>query len=236
MLPPAELTTLLDAAIDRALARSHAETAWDEAYLSVQRRRLHNLLLPWMARELLREPFTVRPPEQQQQFTLGSLTLDLRIDRIDETAAGLVILDYKTGAATPASWKGERPDEPQLPLYAVLAQQSGHQLAGVAFAMLRAGKDMGLAGYAEDRAVLGPAKLAAMEAPSLAEQIDRWQEVLTVLASSFAAGDSRVLPKSYPDTCEYCGQRILCRLNPDLLDGYADDEPDFDPEGELIDG
>jgi probable DNA repair protein len=236
LLPTADLEALLDAAIDRALASSHAETTWDEAYLAVQRRRLHNLLLPWMSRELQRKPFTVRPPEQKQQFTLGPLTLDLRIDRIDETAAGLVILDYKTGSANPASWKGDRPDEPQLPLYAVLAQQSGQQLAGVAFAMLRAGKDMDLTGYAEDRTLLGPTKLATMEAPSLAEQIDRWEEVLTALASSFAAGDTRVHPKSYPDTCEHCGQRILCRLNPDLLDDYADDEPEFDPEGELIDG
>jgi ATP-dependent helicase/nuclease subunit B len=236
LLPPADLASLLDACIDRALRHSHPETSWDDAYLAIQRRRLHNLLLPWLARELQRAPFTVRPPEQKQQFTLGPLTLDLRIDRIDDTADGLVILDYKTGAANPASWQGERPDEPQLPLYAVLAQQSGQQLAAVAFAILRAGKDLGLAGYAEDRALLGPARLGAMEAPSLAEQIDLWQEVLTALASSFAAGDTRVHPKSYPDTCERCGQRILCRLNPDLLDNYADDDPEFDPEGELIDG
>jgi ATP-dependent helicase/nuclease subunit B len=43
-------------------------------------------------------------------------------------------------------------------------------------------------------------------------QVEEWREVLTKLAEQFAAGDARVQPKSYPKTCEYCGQRLLCRV------------------------
>ena len=44
------------------------------------------------------------------------------------------------------------------------------------------------------------------------------------LSTAFAAGDARVDPKSYPQTCIYCGQRMLCRLNPQALELPADDD------------
>jgi hypothetical protein len=47
--------------------------------------------------------------------------------------------------------------------------------------------------------------------------VEAWREVLTRLAEEFYAGDARVKPKSYPQTCAYCEQRLLCRLNPELL-------------------
>jgi ATP-dependent helicase/nuclease subunit B len=216
-LTTAERDAILTQAITAAInhLKAQPETLWDEAYLSIQHRRLQTLLTPWLESELQRSPFTVLPPEEKQHFQLGPLTLDLRIDRIDLTPAGHLILDYKTGDASPASWRGDRPDEPQLPLYAVLADQLGRQLAGVAFALLRPGTGMGLKGYAEDPTLLP--KPAAMEAPSLAEQVTRWREILTTLAHAYAAGDTRVDPKLYPKTCERCHQRILCRLDPTAL-------------------
>jgi ATP-dependent helicase/nuclease subunit B len=229
-LPLAERNALLDRAIDTALSASkaHPETPWDDAYLAVQRQRLRDLLQPWLDKELERSPFIVQPVEQKQQFELGPLTLDLRIDRIDETAAGLLILDYKTGDANPAHWKGERPDEPQLPLYAVLTQEFEQQLAGVAFALLRPGIGLGLKGYADDSQVFG--RPAIMEAPSLAEQVEQWRSVLTRLASAYAVGDTRVAPKSYPQTCERCTQRILCRLNPASLEDLDEEESELEGE------
>ncbi len=215
-LTPDELAAALDRAIDQSL-RANPETSWDEAYLAIQRQRLHDLLTPWLALEARRPPFTVQPPEQQKHFQLGPLTLDLRIDRIDSTAAGDFILDYKTGLAAPSQWKGERPDEPQLPLYALLAYAEGRPLAGIAFALLRAGDGLAMKGYAEDSSLFPDRKPSAMEADSLAEQVELWQYHLTALAEAFAAGDSHVLPKDYPKTCSHCGQRILCRLNPDAL-------------------
>jgi probable DNA repair protein len=215
-LAPNEVSAALNRAIDQSL-RTSAETSWDEAYLAIQRQRLHDLLTPWLALEARRPPFTVQPPEQQKHFQLGPLTLDLRIDRIDSTAAGDFILDYKTGLAAPSQWQGERPDEPQLPLYALLAHTEGRPLAGVAFALLRAGDGLAMKGYAEDASLFPDSKPSAMEGHSLAEQVELWQYHLTALAEAFAAGDTRVLPKDYPKTCSRCDQRILCRLNPDAL-------------------
>ena len=213
--------------IDLALAESRAQphTTWDDAYVSIQRQRLHDLLTPWLRRELDRADFTVQPTEQEKSFQAGPLTLNLRIDRIDTTSFGEVILDYKTGEASPSQWAGDRPDEPQLPLYASLAQQEGRPLAAVAFVLLRRGKKSGISGFAEHDAVLGR-KPTVMEQATLHDQVAEWGRVLGGLADGFARGDTRVLPKEYPKTCRFCEQRILCRLNPELLltpDGELDD-------------
>ena len=71
---------------------------------------------------------------------------------MDVSEDGEIIIDYKTGLAKPADWLTERPDAPQLPLYAILSQAP--RLEAVAFAQVRAGKDMGLHGFATSRGVL----------------------------------------------------------------------------------
>jgi probable DNA repair protein len=235
-LSPPEREERLDTAISRAFARLKAtpETPWDRAYLAVQRRRLRDLLMPWLDRELDRSPFQVLPPEQRRRFQLGPIALDLRIDRIDLTPSGAIVLDYKTGLASPAAWAGSRPDEPQLPLYSVLfAAERQQPLAGVAFALLRAGDGLALKGFADDPVLLGGGKPARMEAATLEEQVARWHEVLIDLAEAYAAGDTRVAPKLYPKTCERCSQRMLCRLQPASLGEPLDDESNA--EGESAD-
>lgn len=235
LLPEVERLELLDDAIVAAVDHAHPspQTSWDAAYLQVQRQRLRDVLEPWIEFEASRSPFEVQPPEQKRSFQLGPVTFGLRIDRIDETPSkGLIILDYKTGAAAPSQWQGARPDAPQLPLYAVLAQSEGFRIDAVAFALLRAGKDMGLKGCTDDSSILP--KPAPMQAPSLAEQIDQWRETLTQLAIAFAEGDTRVLPKLYPKTCKHCAQRILCRLDVTSLE--EQDDEDHQPEEESIHG
>jgi probable DNA repair protein len=216
---------LLDRCIEQALSKTERQVRapWDAAYVDVQRRRLRNLLRPWLIKELDRPTFEVLATEQEAKaVTIGPLTLNVRVDRVDQTAAGTLILDYKTGTAQPKDWLDERPDAPQLPLYAVL---SNPLPAGVAFAILRAGEDLELKGFADTPAVFG--KPSKMPQPSLAAQLEDWHRILEELALAFANGNAAPLPKSYPMTCKYCAQRILCRLNPSTLDEFGDDEDDF---------
>ena len=59
----------------------------------------------------------------------------MRIDRIDRLADGArVLIDYKSGLAD-ADWRGERPDNPQLPLYALLRPK---HLVAVAYGRINA--------------------------------------------------------------------------------------------------
>ena len=223
----------LDRAIAAALdgASQDASSPWDTAYLEVQRRRLHRLIAPWLEVELKRPRFEVRSSEQQfEGRSIGPLTITVRVDRIDtvfdEAGApmGDVILDYKTSDAKPTEWVGERPDDPQMPLYAVLSPPE--TIAGIGFARLRPGPTMGLQGLDRDGALL--ARPARSEFASLEAQIEDWRRVLITLAEDFAAGDARVRPKTYPDTCKYCAQRPLCRVDPALLEERSEDMEEFD--------
>ncbi len=201
----------LDSAIEEGLNKIAQLSAsdWDEAYVKMQRRRLQRLLRPWLEHELARPAFTVKRRETaSSDVQIGPLHVSVRMDRVDETAGGELVIDYKTGIVDTKDWLSDRPDAPQLPLYAVVSDPE--RLGGVAFAQLRAGKEMGWKGFAaRDGVLLNPKRL---KAESFAAQVEDWREVLTKLAEQFAAGDASVQPKIYPKTCTYCGQRLLCRV------------------------
>jgi probable DNA repair protein len=232
-LSPEQRSAALARAIDSSLGRFQTVAAsdWDAAYLNLQRERLHRLLAPWLDLELTRPPFEVVLLEHKlEDLAIGPLRIDLRVDRVDRvladdgTGLGEVILDYKTGPAGLKMWESERPDEPQLPLYAAL--RAPGSVAGVAFASLRAGNDLDLRGLAARDGVLP--RHTGLAAPTLEQKIEQWRIVLTNLAIDFADGDARVRPKNYPATCQYCQQRLLCRLDPATLDALAEDAEDAD--------
>ena len=235
-LSAADRTAQLNRSIDVAFAKNFARPAagWPRAYIDAERQRLLRLLLDWLRFEdLNRTPFAVKQREENlRDVPIGPIRLDIRVDRVDtnlrgDQPAGDIILDYKTGAANPRDWLGPRPDAPQLPLYAVVA--NNHDLAAVAFASVRPGNLMGMVGYEAGQSGILP-KAAKLNAPSLAAQVDEWREVLTSLAEDFHAGNASVSPKHYPQTCQYCEQRLLCRLDPASLDPDALEEIEEEPD------
>jgi ATP-dependent helicase/nuclease subunit B len=216
---------MLDWSIAEALRKTiDKNTAeWDEAYLDVQRSRLYKVLSSWLDLELERPlPFEVKLSEKEfDDARIGPLRLKVRMDRVDMVEGGEVLIDYKTGAATPSDWLTARPNAPQLPLYAILTEAD--HLQGVAFGLVRAGEDCALKGYETIEGIL-PKSTKLTEAPTLEAQTERWREVLVGLAEEFSSGDALVRPKKYPETCAHCGQRLLCRLNVSLLE--EDDDED----------
>jgi len=228
-----ERDDLLEWCIGEALKKAEgwSSTEWDTAYVQVQRGRLRRLLSWWLELELERKvPFVVRLSEKEfRDVQVGPLRLNVRMDRVDEVGGGELLIDYKTGFASPNDWLTERPDAPQLPLYAILSDAD--RLKGVAFGLVRAGEGRAWKGYTSEEGIL-PGKPPKMkEAATLAEQVERWRGILVRLAEEFYAGDARVQPKSYPATCEYCSQRILCRLNVSSLE--EDEEDSAGVEGEV---
>lgn len=184
------------------------------ACLRLEGVRLQRLLAEWLQLERRRPAFRVLAREAPASLELGGLALSLRIDRIDALEDGSTLLiDYKSGLSAVADWFGERPEKPQLPLYALAAEAS---LAGVAFATVRERRCQfaGLArvdagpGIHTDiaRGTRGQRPCADWEAV-----VAYWRQSLTVLAAAFIGGEAAVEPKS-PASCRHCGMQALCRI------------------------
>jgi ATP-dependent helicase/nuclease subunit B len=193
------------------------ESAWDEAYLAVQKERMRVVLQQWLGEELKRGPFTVRSRESKHELEVGPLLLEVRLDRVDQVEDGFFLVDYKTGASGhPKEWEGERPDDPQMPMYALLHE--AEELRGLAFARVRAGEEMRWVGVQAEAGILP--KSSANKTVELPVLVEEWRSTLARLAEEFAAGNAGVKPKSYAVNCVRCGQRLLCRVTASsLLDG-----------------
>ena len=231
---PEETDEILRLAVNTALQHNLTPRGdWDHTYLDLQRRRLHKLLKDWLEMERVRGPFQVIDSEHKVILPIGPLDLRLRLDRMDRIGVDdegedeVVLVDYKTGAsAHPNLWQGNRPDEPQLPLYA-LHPPSG-SVKAIAFAKVRPGKQMKWSGYEAEPGILPKARGNAAD---LNQLIADWRVTLTQLAQDFADGKAFVDPKAYPDTCDRCGQRLLCRLDPATLREQDNEESVEEPDG-----
>lgn len=186
-------------------------------FLELELERLVTLVMAWLHREQQRSPFTVLRPEAQREIDLSGLTLKMRIDRIDQNDIGeRIIIDYKTGNTTPASWFGERPDEPQLPLYALSEIESGHSVAALSFAEVRTGNS-GFKGISNVADVLPGVKamdkhVQGKHFEDWASLLQDWRSTLNRLAADFVAGEASVDPKS-AKSCRYCELEGVCRIN-----------------------
>jgi len=174
----------------------------------LEQRRLVKLLSAWIEIEKTRAAFTVKATEEKQLVSLGGLEVQTRADRVDRLPDGReIILDYKTGVVRWTAWEGDRPDDPQLPLYCATSAQP---IAGAAFAEIRTG-ELGFRGHTDPGASLPSMKEMRVDAPeSFHRQIGLWQTVLERLAIDFRAGNAAVDPKD--DACNHCGLRALCRI------------------------
>ena len=150
---------------------------------------------------------------------MNGINVHLWIDRVDELAAGgKVVIDYKTGSVSPSQWFGDRPEEPQLPLYSIAEGADESAVRAVLYGQLKAA-DMKFSGVVEQAGLLP--NLPPSRNPQLKQITEQWPQVLdewlltiNQLASDFRKGRAEVDPKK-PDTCEtsYCELSGLCRID-----------------------
>ncbi|RYD87725.1 MAG: hypothetical protein EOP50_20300, partial [Sphingobacteriales bacterium] len=109
-------------AIDEALQQSWLDL---DPYMGVaatlreiENQRCQRVVQALLTYDRQRPPFTVAHLEAKQQIQLGSLRLNLRLDRVDSLAdGGQVVIDYKSRDSSSQLWLEERPLDPQVPLY-----------------------------------------------------------------------------------------------------------------------
>ena len=188
-----------------------------QRYLELEQIRLTGLIAEWLEYERGRAPFTVSGTEQEADIEIAGLKLHLRLDRIDRLHDGSVlVVDYKTGDVSTRWWETPRPEDVQLPLYALYALDREKQpLGGLIFARIKAGKCCfeGRIGDAKENLLPGLSAAAALvKTPLNLEEMDAWRGCIEGLARDFVAGRADVDPREYPRTCERCELHAVCRI------------------------
>jgi probable DNA repair protein len=215
-LPAGERRARLEAAAEDAMTRLRRRRpeALEGRLAAIERDRLVRLADEWLDLEQRRDDFEVVATEAPVVVSFGGVSVDAKIDRIDRLARGThAVIDYKTGAAAVRSWLPPRPDEPQLPMYALSVEQPVDALA---FARVRPGEARfeGLARTAQ----LLPG-VPAVEKHRAAKVLGAWDAVLAMwraeidaLGAEFASGVACVKPKHGTTTCRQCDQQVFCRV------------------------
>ena len=190
------------------------------SFRGVEADRLHRHAVDYLELDKQRDSFEVVGFEKEIFAEIEGQTIRLIIDRIDQTANGEdIIIDYKTGKVAPKKWFGDRPEEPQLPLYAIAAETTP---AAVVFGIVRDDECL-YKGVVQQEGLLPnlPPKArsdnqylvdAGREMP---ETIEKWRVVLHHLMADFLAGEAKIDPKLGFNMCRdsYCDLQSLCRIN-----------------------
>jgi ATP-dependent helicase/nuclease subunit B len=207
--------------------RRHVDHVLDEErglkfrpeFRNVEANRLFRLALDYLEIDRARDPFEVVGFEKEILQEIEGQTIRLIIDRVDRLPSGdEAIIDYKTGSVDPKKWFGDRPEDPQLPLYAISAQAPP---AAVVFAVIR---DDGClySGVVRQGGIfpdLPPKQTKANEylveaGYQMTATIENWRQILHHLMADFLAGEAAIHPKKGNSTCKnsYCELHSLCRI------------------------
>ncbi len=212
-----ELHSLLEQSAQQAINNlaKRVNKRLPKRFIQLEKQRLINLVTDWLDKEKSRQSFTVTSIESWHESEFAGIEFHMKIDRLDTLADGSnIIIDYKTGKPSPNAWFGDRPDDPQLPLYCVTHEQA---INGIAFAQVRA-DDMrykGITCVADQ--LPGTQTVDTLNngyaAQTWPEQKQLWRTSLMTLSHKFQAGDAQVAPKIPGITCQYCELHSLCRVD-----------------------
>jgi len=189
------------------------------AFRDVEADRVYRHVMDYLALEKDREAFEVVGFEKEILPEIEGQSIRLVIDRIDKLPSGEeIIIDYKTGRVEPKKWFGDRPEDPQLPLYAISAAKTP---AAIVFGIIRDDGCLykGVVSQAGLLPDLPPKENnttrelieAGYEMP---KTIENWRQVLHHLMADFLAGKATIDPKHNLKTCDnsYCELQPLCRV------------------------
>ncbi len=172
----------------------------------IEQERLKRLIHAALNWDKAREAFKIEAIEARFTLTLSELEFRIRLDRLDSLSSGEKwLIDYKSSIPSPLPFHEERPEAPQLLLYALL----DNAIKGLLFIELKKGH-VACRGFAEDsKDTAGIKALKSDENWSTYQHI--WHERLTALADEFHQGYCAPTPKK-ASTCQTCDFHTLCRI------------------------
>jgi len=178
-----ELSIQVSQTIEKILSEQATKNSilLGENFKFLEKQKLSKTIHQWLNIEKQRQPFKVIAKEQKKQITLGELKISLIMDRLDAVNNDSVVIDYKTGNVKPNAWLGDRPKDPQLPLYTLATNPSPQ---GCAFALLK-GNEPKFIGLSKEPMVDG---IKTCEDWPL--QLRLWEKAIQNLADEFIEGQA----------------------------------------------
>ena len=208
--------------------RLHIDAVLDEerglrfrpAFRDVEAGRLLRLALKSLELDKTRAPFEVEGFEMEVLHEIENQQLRLVIDRLDRLpGGGAAVIDYKTGRVDPKKWFGDRPEDPQLPLYAISSETPPD---AIVFAVIR-DDDCVYSGVVNQEGLfpgLPPKRgknteMLVEAGEDLPATIAVWRNILHRLMREFLSGQAAVDPNDGRNTCNksYCELHSLCRID-----------------------
>lgn len=208
-LKPTELKQRVEFAIAQALKPiiNSREFSFTPLVQDVEIARLSHLIHACLEWEKQRQPFEIEALEENFTLHLAGLDFRVRVDRLDRLnhTDEKWVIDYKSSLPPTKPWNDERPEAPQILLYALLDEK----IKALLFLQLKAGRVV-CSGLSElDAEIPGINSLKKEEHWSDYQQ--RWKTLLTQLATEFKTGYCAPIP-SRSSTCQQCEFSNLCRI------------------------
>ena len=202
-LEPQEIALAVDHVLEKRCKRLPVR------FIQRERERLTKIAQRWIEFESNRPEFSVVALEKEFTATLAGMETSLRVDRIDTTdSLSCLIIDYKTGIATPNSWLPPRLSEPQMPLYSVAIPETD----GIAFQKIPASDSINMTGFAnqedENKKLKTVPEILGANFP---EAKENWKTMLEATVEEYKNGEARVDPINVKNTCKYCHLMSFCR-------------------------
>jgi hypothetical protein len=199
------LLALSDTALDELITeqvniaisnvKRHKPKHLSEPLCQIESERQSQLITQWLALEKKRSPFTVIAIEEARTIEFNGMKMNLRIDRVDQLQDGrYLIIDYKTGKSNINAWKGERPKEPQLPLYALTYSENATEIKGISFAQINVA-DQHFTGLGDGDIATGINHIEKNKIglpDTWDNTLAHWQKTLDALLNEFTQGDCHI--------------------------------------------
>jgi probable DNA repair protein len=219
-----QLETVVENCVRTAMKKRGAKIFRQNSFMLLEAEQVSQLVMEWLLDvEMQRDDFKVISEEKQESISIAGLRLKLRIDRIDQTPEGKILLiDYKTGNIRAGDWFGSRIQEPQLPLYA-----SHLNPDAIAFAQIKRGQ-LNYTAASDPGISLSGIKAVKfqkhIESDRWADLLTFWRDTLTTTAQNFYSGHHAVDPFKGRATCKYCDLQTLCRVEETNIAEIDEDE------------